>query len=264
MERDLLSYGYLSAASDISRHTKAPLPAPTSLYSSGIAAIAEIINDEIGNWARNNGRDDQHNTQHINPASTNMKMSLNIKSVTITSDDELLALVTDALPEILGSSYELVSDDLPFDGNHILALNAKKQPFVISCDKHDGERALLSGLSVLEGLSEHRAIFRRLYPDVFNSQDQSQSPIEDPHLIVLSPNPPPGGAYLSGALGYLSFYTFHALQVDNRTGLFIEPCFTRTGNTKQLRDSISDKIAHAFRGGKKSLSEEETAYFQST
>ena len=190
-------------------------------------------------------------------------MSPNIKSIPITSDDNLLELVTDALPNILGSSYELVSDDLPFDGNHILALNAKKQPCVISCDKHDGESALLSGLSVLEGLSEHRAIFQRLYPGVFNSHDQPQFRIEDTHLIVLSPNPRPAGAYLSHTLSHLTCYTFRALQIDDRTGLLIEPCSTHIDKTEQLQEPISDNIVHAFRGGKTVLSQKETAFFQS-
>ena len=224
----------------------------------------EIISDEIAEWQQNGLRDDRQTTQPVNPAITNVTTSLKIKSIPVTSDDNLLKLVTDALPNILGSSYELVSDDLPFDGNHILALNSKKQPCVISCDKHDGERAMLSGLSVLDGLSEHRAIFRRLYPNVFNSHDQSQLRIEDTHLIVLSPNPPPAGAYLGHALSHLSFYTFRVLQIDDRTGLFIEPCSTHINNAEQHRNPISDNIAHAFRGGKTVLSQEETGFFQSS
>jgi hypothetical protein len=97
---------------------------------------------------------------------------------------------------------------------------------------------------------------------VFNSHDQSQIRIEDTHLIMLSPNPPPGGPYLTHALNCLSFYTFHALQIDDRIGLFIEPCFTRTDNTVQHQDPISDYIAHASRGDKTMLSQEETAFFE--
>jgi len=205
---------------------------------------------------------ERQKTQPINSEPTNLTMSLKIKSVPIKSNDYLLELVTEALPEILGSSYELVSDDLPFDGKHILALNAKKQPFVISCDHHDGGRALLSGLTVLEGLLENRAMTERLYPNVFNSHDQSQIRIEDTQLIILSPNPPPGGPYLTHALNCLSFYTFHALQIDDRIGLFIEPGFTRTDNTAQHQDPILDNIAHASRGGETMLYEEETAFFE--
>ena len=201
-------------------------------------------------------------TQPINSEPTNNTMNLNIKSVTIKSNDDLLELVTEALPEILGSSYELVSDDLPFDGKHILALNTEKQPFVIACDHHDGGRALLSGLTVLEGLLENRAMTERLYPDAFNSHDQSQFRIEDTHLIVLSPNPPPGGPYLTHALSSLSFYTFHALQIDDRAGLFIEPCFTRTDDTAQHQDPISDNIVHDSRVGETMLSQDETTYFE--
>jgi hypothetical protein len=264
LERDLLSYGYLPAPSGLSGHTKAPHTAQMSLTRSGITTIAELISDEIGEWEQNNVRDDRQKTQPINPAPTNDAKGLIIKSVAITSDDDLLELVTDALPNLLGNSYELVSDDLPFDGNHILALDAKKQSFVISCDNHDGGRALQYGLSMLEGMSENREIIKRLYPTVFNSHGQSQFRIEDTHLIVLSPNPPPGGAYLTHALSCLSFYTFHALQIDDRIGLFIEPCFTHKDSTVRHRNPISDKIAHDFRGGKTVLSQEETAFFQST
>jgi hypothetical protein len=263
LERDLLSYGYLPAPSGISGQTKVPHTAQMSLTRSGITIIAKLISDEIGEWEQDNVRDDRQKTQPINPAPTNDAKSLNIKSVAITSDDNLLELVTDALPNLLGHSYELVSDDLPFDGNHILALDAKKQSFVISFDNHDGGRALQYGLSLLEGMSENREMIQRLYPTVFNSHDQSPFRIEDTHLIVLSPNPPPGGAYLTHVLSCPSFYTFHALQIDDKIGLLIEPCFTHKDSTVQHRDPISDKIAHAFRGGKTVLSQEETAFFQS-
>lgn len=262
LERDLLSYGYLPAPPDIAGETTVAHTEQLSLNSSEIATIAEIISDEITEWQQKGFRDDRQTTQPINPATTNVTTSLNIKSIPVTSDYDLLELITDALPNILGSSYELVSDDLPFDGSHILALDGKRQPCVVSCDKHDGERALQSGLSVLDGLSEHRAIFRRLYPNVFNHHNQSQLCIEDTHLIVLSPRPPPAASYLSHALSQLSFYTFRALQIDDRTGLLIEPCSSHMDNTEQLQDPITDKISHAFRGGETVLSKEETTYFQ--
>jgi len=52
------------------------------------------------------------------------------------------------------------------------------------------------------------------------------------------------------------------LQIDDRTGLFIEPCFTRTDNTAQHQDPISDNIAHASQGDETMLSQEETAFFE--
>jgi len=259
LERDLLSYGYLPAASEISAETTDD---QQPVNSAEIATIARIISDEIDEWQQNSSRGEHHAAQSANPAAA--AISLDIKSRQVTSNDDLLELVTNTLPSILGSSYEVVSDDLPFDGTHILALNAKKQACVISFDNNSGERALLTGLSVLEGLSEHRAIFRRLYPNVFNHQNQSKLRIEDIHLIVLSPNPPPVGAYLSHTLSQLSFYTFRALQVDDRTGLLIEPSFTAIDSTALHRDAVLDKTAHAFRGGKTALSQEETAFFQNT
>ena len=135
-------------------------------------------------------------------------MSLNIKPISITSDEVLLEHVLDALPNILGKSCKVVTDDLPFDGNLILALNAKQQLFVVSCDHSDAGRALLSGLSAIEGMMENRAILYRLYPNVFNNNN-SLYPVEDTNLVVLAPKPPPGGAYLQHAFRFLSVYTYH-------------------------------------------------------
>ena len=196
-------------------------------------------------------------------------MSLNIKSVVITSDDDLRELVTDALADILGDAYELVNDDMPLEGNHILALSANKQPHIIVFDKHDGVHAMLSGLSVLETLSKNsvtmqrmNALIQRLHPDAFNGNKQSQFRIENTHLIVLSPNPPPCGTYLSQALSHLSFYTFQAWQVEDKTGLLIEPCSTIVDTNGQQRDAISEKAANPFRGGQTVMSPDETTFFQ--
>lgn len=68
--RNLLNYGYLQAPSGISRQTKAPHPALISHTRSGIAMIAKIISNEIGEWAQNNVRDDRQKTQPINTTPT--------------------------------------------------------------------------------------------------------------------------------------------------------------------------------------------------
>lgn len=258
LDRDLLSYGFLPA------HTTL-----LSINNPGIATVAEIISAEISEWQQNDAQVQNCNKiQAGKPALANEEMNLNLKSVTITSDDELLELVTDALPDILGDAYEIVNNELPFTGNHILVLDGKKQPFVISFDKHDGTHALMSGLSVLEGLSRNQAkmqrlqtMINRLHPDA-DSDSHFQFRIDRAHLIVLSPNPPAGGTYLGNSLNNLSFYTFHALQVDDRTGLLIEPCITRPDNGEQQQDTVTNSLANAFRGGKSALSREESVFFQ--
>lgn len=75
MERDLLSYGYLPAASDISDETTTDKPEQLSLNSSELAIIAEIISDEIAEWQQTGFRDDRQTTQPVNPAPAKLQQA---------------------------------------------------------------------------------------------------------------------------------------------------------------------------------------------
>lgn len=190
-------------------------------------------------------------------------MSIHLRTVTLTSDEILKELVADSLTNVLGESHEVVSDSLPFDGHHILALNAERRPVLIAWDGRDGGRALLAGLAAIEGLSDNRAMLYRLYPALFRGSRDSSAifRIEDMQLIVLAPKPPPGGSYLRQAFHNLTVYAFRILEVDGKIGLLIEnprgdeaPAAANQAGAPPLR--------HAFRAGQMALSPEEDSYFR--
>ncbi len=189
-------------------------------------------------------------------------MSIHLRTLSLTSDEILKELVTDSLPHILGSEFEIISDNLPFEGNHILALNSDRQPTVISYDARDGGRALLSGLAVIEGLTDNRAMLYRLYPALFRGTQQNGSifRVEEMRLAVLSSRPPPGGAYLEHAFRSLTLYTFRLLEVDGKIGLLIES--PRLGEGGTVNPFPRTPARTAFRIGGAALSPEEESHFR--
>ncbi len=188
-------------------------------------------------------------------------MSIHLKTVSLTSDEILKELVTDSLPNILGESHEVISDNLPFEGHHILALNAERRPVMIAYDSRDGGRALLAGLAAIEGLSDNRAMLYRLYPALFRGNRESSAifRVEDMQLVVLAPKAPPGGAYLRHAFHNLAAFTFRILEVDGKIGLLIET--SRGDDAVNTHLQARTPVRAAFRTGHMALSPEEDAYF---
>lgn len=187
-------------------------------------------------------------------------MSIHLKTVTLTSDEILRELVTDSLSNLLGEGHEVISEKLPFDGHHILALNAERQPVLIAWDNRDGGRALLAGLAAIEGLGDNRAMLYRLYPALFRGNRDSSAifRVEDMQLIVLAPKSPPGGSYLRQAFRNLSVHTFRILEVDGKIGLLIETPRDDTGGTQtQARHPVKA----SFRAGQMTMTPEEDGYF---
>lgn len=191
-------------------------------------------------------------------------MSIHLRTLSLTSEEILKELVTDSLAHILGNNFEIISDNLPFEGNHILALNSERQPTVVSYDARDGGRALLSGLAVIEGLTDNRAMLYRLYPALFRGTQQHGSifRVEEMRLAVLSSRPPPGSAYLEHAFRSLSVYTFRILEVDGKIGLLIESSHPGEAGTVNPFPRTASKSA--FRVGGSILSAEEESHFRQT
>jgi hypothetical protein len=191
-------------------------------------------------------------------------MSMHLRTVSLTSDEILKELVSDSLPQILGASFEIISDNLPFEGNHVLALNSERQPTVVSYDARDGGRALLSGLAVIDGLTDNRAMLYRLYPALFRGTQQNGSifRVEEMRLAVLSSKPPPGGAYLEHAFRSLSIYTFRILEIDGKIGLLIEN--PRLGESGTVNPFPRSSPKTTFRVGGTALSAEEENHFRQT
>lgn len=188
-------------------------------------------------------------------------MSIHLRTVALTSDEILRELVTDSLTSILGEGHEIISDNLPFDGHHILALNSERRPVLLAYDSRDGGRALLAGLAAIDGLSDNRAMLYRLYPALFRGNRDSSAifRIEDMQLAVLAPKALPGGHYLRQAFRNLSIHTFRILEVDGKIGLLIEaPREDATGAQPQPHGPAKA----AFRPGHLGLTPEEDGYFR--
>ena len=190
-------------------------------------------------------------------------MSSQLRPLSLTADEILYKLVRDSLPNILGSSHEVIASNLPFEGNHILALDATQQPALVSYDGRDGGRALLTGLGVLEGLTENQAILCRLYPGLFNENgsDGLTFGIEDVRLITLSPTPPPGGVHLQRALPFLCPYTFRLLEVDGEIALLLEAPLPWAETAGTRGETAPAAPRATFRTGATALSAEEERYF---
>ena len=73
-------------------------------------------------------------------------MGMRLKSLALTSGQILRELIMDALPQVLGEDSSVISADLPFEGGHLLCLDANRYPALVTFDARDGSRALLAGL----------------------------------------------------------------------------------------------------------------------
>ena len=62
-------------------------------------------------------------------------MTLNIQTTSQFSEQALHELIVEALDKVIGSNYEVITTQLPFDGNHILAIDEEDKPVVITYDK---------------------------------------------------------------------------------------------------------------------------------
>lgn len=193
-------------------------------------------------------------------------MSIHLRTVPLTSDEILKELVIDSLPHMLGESYEVITNNLPFDGNHLLALDSRRQPTVVTYDNRDGGRALLAGLTVIEGLADNRAMLYRLYPALFRGDRRNGGifRVEEIRLVLLSPTPPPGGVYLEQALRFVTVYTFRALEVDDTFGLLIESPRHDRGAEDIPGELPRTSPGPVFRSGEAELAAEEERYFYET
>ena len=186
-------------------------------------------------------------------------MKPQIKPISLSSDEILIELIRDSLDHLLSAGYEVVADNLPFEGHHLLVLDDKHRPVIVSCDLRDGGRALLHGLAVVEGLTGHRGMLYRLYPSLFGNDPEHRFNFrqDDARLIVLAPRRPPGGRYLRRAFPFLSIYTFQTLEVGDQVGLLIEG----EPPIEESRETRAETVP-PFRNGTQTLTQEEEQYFR--
>ncbi len=189
-----------------------------------------------------------------------MTRHMHIRQIPLSSNQVLFELVYESLDQFLGKPHTVVSNDLPYEGNHILALDATGKPALLCCDSRDGGRALMNGLNVMEGLSGNRAWFYRLYPALFkeNGNNRGGFQMENIRLMILAPTPPPGGAYLKRICPSLTYFLVRALEVNGEIGLFLE-----SQKEGELGDTALDTTTiNPFREATPALSEEEEAFLR--
>jgi hypothetical protein len=195
-------------------------------------------------------------------------MSVRLRTIALTSDEILQELITDSLPHILGESCEVITHELPFEGHHILCLDAEQHPTLVAYDGRDGGRALLAGLAVIDGLCDNRGMLYRLYPALFRGHAHHSGAIfrsEELRLVILAPRALPGVAYLKHAFPALTTRTFRILEVDGNIGLLIEAPQHGTGDIPA--DTGVPAPAAPFRSGiaeDTTLSAQEERYFADT
>jgi len=167
-------------------------------------------------------------------------MSVQLRTIALTSDEILQELITDSLPHLLGNSCEVIAQDLPFEGRHLLCLDERGHPAVVAYDGRDAGRALLAGLAVIDALCDNRGLLYRLYPMLFRAAPHQAGAAfrsEDLRLVVLAPRPLPGLAYLKRAFPALTACTFRILEVDGNVGLLIEAAPPEMGSPSTAADA---------------------------
>ncbi|MFQ5471196.1 MAG: hypothetical protein ACE5EH_13010 [Gammaproteobacteria bacterium] len=190
---------------------------------------------------------------------------MKIQTIPLSSNEILQELITQSLEELLGQSFNVISNNLPYTGNHILAMDSCNRPTLISYDNRDGGQALLSGLAAMDGLTNDRAWLYKVYPSLFNDNPNSTLNINDIQLNLLSPTAPPGAVYLSKQIKNLNVYLFNCFLLNGEYGLLIEPYQIDSNLGDQyveLRHSDESVEISPFRSGELTLTPEEETYFQ--
>lgn len=189
-------------------------------------------------------------------------MNINIEIASQIPDQDLHDLILQNFGKIIGAGHELIAPQLPFDGNHILALDKEQKSVIITYDKYDGGNALLSGIATLEKLAASRELIYHLYPRLTERSPGNDDllSIEKIKLVILAPQAVPGIEYLASHLPNVAVFNFQVLKVNDETGLLIE------SSKPKERAEFTNKqpIDHSpeFRTGSVNMSKEEERFFQ--
>ena len=188
--------------------------------------------------------------------------SLNIDTITLTSNDILQELVYQSLDRIIGGLHHVIARDLPVNGHHVLATDKQRRPVLVTFDPADGGRAFLSAMSALEHLQGNRAWLFRLYPSLFEQNQSTPHAIrlEDMRLILVAPEAPPGSILLRKMIPQLDIMTYQAISINGEIGLLL------TDEQQQRLDDAADSDdTHddlpPFRQGHYLLNNREEEYF---
>ena len=189
-------------------------------------------------------------------------MNMQISGTTISSNTVFADLIEGSLRDIIGDPHTVITSNLPYDGNHILALDQEQRPTLICCDSRDGGRALIFALSAIEGMMANRAWFYRAFPQLCkdHSEQNSLFSIEDIGIIILAPTPPPGGEYLKQLFPRISAYIVQPLMINDEVSLLTQPCFSNDKYEKLTYTNENLQQPHPFRRGSDILNTEEKEF----
>jgi hypothetical protein len=142
-------------------------------------------------------------------------MTLQIHTVTEIESSDLHSLVADNLGTLLGEGARLVENMPQIDGCCLAISDMHDGPVLLSFDAVDPQRALLTGLAMMDQLgSQMAALFLQDY----------RPPAE---LLVLSPEAPPG-LTLFGGLCPVSWLRIQVLSVNGEFGMVVAPVVEET------------------------------------
>jgi hypothetical protein len=189
-------------------------------------------------------------------------MTIDIQSVDQISDEVINDLIMQNLSKIMGTNHEVIAPQLPFEGNHILAISAGNKPVIVTYDKADGGSALLSGIAALEKLTTGKKLIYNLYPRLSEIAPSNVDllSMETIRLIILAPRTIAGAEYVTSLLTNVTVYSFQVLKVNHDIGLLIETAEAKDGG-KFTFNQPADQQAE-FRTGRTDLSQEEELFFQ--
>ncbi len=173
-------------------------------------------------------------------------MTLQIRTITDISSEELYTIIVDSLDVLVGEGGELWGT-VPRVGEHcIVAVDAARELTLIGFHPSDPWRALRAGLSCMDQLNnELAALLIRDYR-------------KPGKLIVLSPEDPPGAGMLAQCAP-VDLRSFKVIEVNGERGLFLdEPLETTTA-----REPAADVDTRPAKAGESGLTREEEDFFAS-
>ena len=172
-------------------------------------------------------------------------MTLQIRTITDVSSEELYTIIVDSLDALVGEGCELWGTVARVGEHCIVAVDSAQELTLIGFHPSEPWRALMAGLSSMDQLNnELAALLIRDYR-------------KPEKLIVLCPAEPPGAETLAQC-ARVSLRTFKVIEVNGERGLFLEkPLESTAGETAPNLETRPRKA------GESGLTREEEDFFAS-
>lgn len=143
-------------------------------------------------------------------------MKLHIRTQEQCTREELRKLLLEVADDYAGRGHQVLEPRLPWDGHPALLADAQGRPLLLSFDPENNQAALVNGLTAIEQLCAALPWINQVYDALRGKQLR-------PHLLVVSPEPPPGADAVLEACHKLTFFTFKIVNVNADTGIWLQP-----------------------------------------